>query len=193
MTRAAQSIHNVDTALVTASSGGNRRRDRYGMTPQQRSFVDLYLMTDNATKAYMEVYTLSTQDSARSSASELLAKSNISSYVDMRRGIVRKQMAKKYSLSKERVDAELAKLAFANVQDLYDHRGVPILPHLLDRDVAAAIKDVGTDGYKLHDKKAVLDLISKNEGFQDKHQRAGQSVTVIKVPDITKGEGAGRE
>jgi phage terminase small subunit len=178
----------VALALTSQSS----QRDRYGMTTKQREFVDLFLLTGNATKSYMEVYGQLDYHAAGASASRLLDKGKIISYVDMRRGIVRKQMAKKYDVSKERVMAELAKLAFVNVQDLYDSSGVPILPHLLDRDVAAAIHHVGSDGYKLHDKKAVLDLISKNEGFQDKHQRAGQSVTVIHVPDITKGEGAGR-
>ena len=110
----------------------------------------------------------------------------------MRKQIVKQRRAKKYSLSKERVDEELAKLAFVNPQDLCDSSGFPLPVHLLDRDVAAAVKEVVVGGYKLHDKKAVLDLISKNEGFQDKHQRAGQSVTVIKVPDIAKQEGAGR-
>jgi len=174
-----------------SAPGVNGSRDKYGMTPRQREFADLYLLTSNATKSYMEVYGLSEYHSAQTGGSKHLSNSIIASYIHMRRDIVRKRNAKKYDVSKERVMAELAKLAFVNTQDLYDSAGVPIPPHLLDRDVAAAIAHVGNDGYKLHDKRAVLDLISKNEGFQDKHQRAGAQVTVIHVPTVDKGDKAG--
>lgn len=177
---------------VTKAVARSGQKDTYGMTYKQREFADLFLLTDNATRSYMEVYDQSDYHAAQTSASALLSNSVVSSYVHMRRDIVRRRSAKKYELTKERVDAELAKLAFVNAQDLYcPETGVQIPPHLLDRDVAAAIAGFNNDGYKLHDKRAVLDLISKNEGFQDKHQRAGAQVTVIHVPDIDKGDKAG--
>ncbi len=99
-----------------------------------------------------------------------------------------KQLANRANVTAERVLAEYAKIAFANVGDLYDAEGALVPVHELDEDVTAAIgsievaslrlgdkdpKKAGarsvTTKIKMNDKKGALDSIARHLGmFQDK-------------------------
>lgn len=69
----------------------------------------------------------------------------------------------------DRVLEELTRMGTANIVDLFDGEGVPIPPHELPREVAAAVEDVAVESkggefsyrYKFGSKKAALDLLGK--------------------------------
>lgn len=70
------------------------------------------------------------------------AKSGAREFIDLTRELATASAAEKLGIDEERVLREMALLAFANVQDLYDEQGnlIPICD--LPRDVAAAIQSV---------------------------------------------------
>ena len=172
-----------------------RKRDKYGLTEQQRKFADSYLLTDNATKSYLEVYATTNVKSAEANASRLLSNDKLAAYIAMRREAVSAKALKKYDISQDRIYEELCKMAFYDhnnfdIRHFISDEGEPIIPHELSDD-AAIIAGMHRFGYKIPDKLKALETLMRSQGMFEKHQRAGQAVTVIKVPDINKKVGAG--
>ena len=168
----------------------SRARDKYGLTNQQREFADEYLLTKNATQSYLKCYRCSA-GAASAAAARLLTNVNVTAYVVMRQEAASAKAVKKYDISQERIFEELAKLAFFDIRSFMDEDGNLINPHDMEGGNAAVIAGFDASGYKLPNKITALDLLMKAQGMLEKHQNAGRSVTVIKVPDITKEPGAG--
>lgn len=102
----------------------------------------------------------------------------------------------KIDITAEKVLQEIARMAFANVQDLYDDRGMLKPINELPREVAATVQSVKvnlTEGcavqeVKLWDKKGSLELLGKHLVlFTDKVQHSGDLNLsgVLRVPNVT--------
>lgn len=165
------------------------------LNPKQQRFVDEYLVDLNATQAAIRAgYSPKT---AQQQSSRLLSNVLISEAIRKRRD----QMAAKLEVTVERIVAELAKLAFANMADYMrtTSDGDPFIDlSELSRDQSAAISEVTvedfTDGrgddardvrrvkFKLHDKRGALVDLGKHLGmFVEKHEHSGPNGGPVKI------------
>jgi len=151
------------------------------LTHKQERFIAEYLVDLNATQAAIRAgYSV---DSAAIIGFENLTKP----YIAVAIAEARSKIATKLEVTAERVVAEYAKLAFANMADYVNvHEGDPFTDLTgCDRDKFAAISELTSETYtdgrgedardvkkvklKLHDKKAALDSLGRHLGmFVDK-------------------------
>ena len=168
-----------------------RKKDRFGLTYKQRVFCDEFLISKNKTQSYLKAYNCS-QSSAETSGSKLFDNPRVRKYIDDRIDAASDKIKYEYDISKERIYKELERLAFYDMRQIVDEDGRTIPIHEMDDDAVAVIQGFKADGiYNITEKRAALELLMKAEGMFEKHQRAGQNVLVIKVPDIKKEDGAG--
>lgn len=154
------------------------------LTDKQSKFVDEYLVDLNATQAAIRAgYS---HRSAGTIAAELMANPEIKTALDAAKADLRKRT----EVTQERVVAELAKLAFSNIED-FTHLttdGDPVIDLTkADRDQFAAITEITTEDFtdgrgkdardvkrvkiKLADKRAALVDLGKHLGmFVDRSQ-----------------------
>ncbi len=148
------------------------------MTPKQRRFVEEYLCDLNATQAAIRAgYSVRT---ARKIGHENLTKPDIAAAVQE----ARIGLSKRVEITQERVMQEYARIAFADIRDLFEwdeDRAAYVPSKDLTADQAAAISAVeaetrhfhteaGTETtiklkLKTYDKKGALDSIAKIMGF----------------------------
>lgn len=155
------------------------------LTPKQEMFVREYLIDLNATQAAIRSgYSAKT---AGWIGPQLLAKTHIAAAIQSQMD----KRAAKIEITAERVLQEIAKMAFANMQDLYDERGILKPISELPREVAAAVQSVkvnlteacAVQEVKLWDKKGSLELLGKHLVlFTDKVQHSG---AVAVTPELT--------
>lgn len=177
------------------------RKGKADLEPRQERFVQEYLIDLNGTQAYMRAEPGTTEKSARTLASRMLAKVN----VQKRIAAERTKTAAKLELTRERALAEYAKLAFFDMRQAYHDSGALKLPHELDEDTAAAIagyETVEMDGggkdapplqvrkVKWADKRAALDSIMKAQGWNKSDVGTAENPLVIR--DMTDAERAVR-
>src|SRR3989344_160042 len=177
------------------------RKGTAELEPRQERFVQEYLIDLNGTQAYMRAEPGTTEKSARTLASRMLAKVN----VQKRIAAERSKTAAKLELTRERVLAEYTKLAFFDMRQAYHDSGALKLPHELDEDTAAAIagyETVEMDGggkdapplqvrkVKWADKRAALDSIMKAQGWNKSDVGTAENPLVIR--DMTDAERAVR-
>lgn len=162
------------------------------LTPKQQRFADEYLIDLNATAAYKRAGYASKGNAAEVSACQLLRSPKVASYVAMKQS----KLQEKLEITKERVVAEYAKLAFLDPRKFYDDSGRLIPVPQLPADVAAALAGMeltvarsGTDAdgnpeyedvkkIKFIDKKGALDSLARHLGmFIEKVEHTG-NVTV---------------
>jgi len=171
------------------------------LEPRQQRFVDEYLVDLNGTQAYMRAEPGTTEKSARTLASRMLAKVNVQEKIAAERA----KTAAKLGLTRERALAEYAKLAFFDMRQAYHESGALKLPHELNEDTAAAIagyETVEMDGggkdasplqvrkVKWADKRAALDSIMKAQGWNKSDVGTADNPLVIR--DMTDAERAVR-
>lgn len=134
------------------------------LTPKQKMFCKEYLIDLNATRAAIRAgYS---EKTARKIANENLTKPDIQEYIQAQMN----KRAAKIEITADKVLQEIAKMAFANVQDLYDEHGILKPISELPRDVAAAVQSVkvnlteacAVQEVKLWDKKGTLELLGKH-------------------------------
>ncbi len=142
------------------------------LAPKQLRFIDEYLIDFNATQAAIRAgYSAKT---ASSIAFTLLRK------VEIQEAIVAKQreLAHKAGVTRERIVAEAARLAFSDVRQLFDSDGN--LKQIKDLDDAAAAAVAGveltvagngddvvmTKKIKLWDKNSAIDKLLKHLGME---------------------------
>lgn len=116
------------------------------LQPDESKFVAEYLIDFNATRAYMAVHPRAAYGTARTLASRLLAKDNISRAI----GEEARKTTAKLELTRERVLLETARLAFFDPRKMLHADGRPKALHELDDDTAAAI--------------AGLDIVEERDG-----------------------------
>ena len=153
------------------------------LNERQKRFVQEYLVDLNATQAAIRAgYS---EKTAGSQAFELLKKPEIQE-------AIRKAQAKlseRTGITQERVLAEYAKIAFADMRNVVKWKGQSV--ELLDSqalsdDAAMSVAEVKQTkeglAIKLHDKKGALDSIAKHLGmFTDKVEVAHKDAPVLQV------------
>lgn len=157
------------------------------MTKKQKRFVEEYLIDLNATQAAIRAgYS---PDTAKSIGSENLSKPDISS-------AIAKEMAersKRTGVNADRVLTELAKIGFANINDVIDLDTAKIKENATAEDLASiqSVKVKPTEWgvereVKMYDKKAALVDLGRHLGmWNDKLDIKGVEGVVI-VDDIPK-------
>lgn len=155
------------------------------LTPKQQRFVDEYLTDLNATQAAIRAgYS---EKTAKDIGCENLAKPNIAAAIQ----IAREKTAAKLEVTRERVLAEYARLAFVDPRAFYNADGSLKNVPDMDDDTAAALVGFEVDEIRLDsegpvigntkkikwsDKKAALDSINRMMGWnQDKLKLQGDS------------------
>lgn len=147
------------------------------LTPKQEAFVQAYLLTGIASDAYRKAYpaTKMSDKTVWESASRLLANSKVVARVEA----LRKEQSEKFAVTKERVIAEVAKIAFFDIRSIFNDDGS--LKHIKDLDDAAAAAiagmeaiQVGDDGqlivtkkFKMSDKNVALEKLMKHLGLYE--------------------------
>ena len=118
------------------------------LTPKQEMFTREYLIDLNATQA--AIRSGYSKKTAEWIGPQLLGKSHVAEAIQS----AMDKRAAKIEITSDAVLQELAKMAFANIQDLYDEFGILKPINELPREVAA--------GIKLWDKKGSLELLGKH-------------------------------
>lgn len=148
-----------------------------GMTDKMIRFCHEYIVDLNGTQAAIRAgYS---ENSANEISSENLAKPRIKEYIDR----LKKDRAERLGITADKVLAELSRLAFSNVQEIFTPTDGFKRVSELDEDTARAIQSVkvtkkpaGANGdgqmeyddvveYKMNDKKSSLDLLAKHLGI----------------------------
>lgn len=145
------------------------------MTKKQKRFVEEYLIDLNATQAAIRAgYS---PDTAKEIGCENLTKPNIKAAVDK----VLAERSRRTGVAADRVVAELAKIAFANAEDIIDLESGKILS-CAERDDLAAVQSVKVKSgesftereVKLADKLKALDMLGRHLGmFKEKLELSG--------------------
>lgn len=170
------------------------------LEPRQQRFVDEYLVDLNGTQAYMRAYGCS-EKAARTNAARLLTNAGIQDAIAAGRA----KTAAALGLTRERVLAEYAKLAFFDMRQAYHETGALKLPHEMDEDAAAAIAAYETvemssgdreappllvRKVKWVDKRAALDSLMKAQGWNKSDVGTAENPLVVR--DISDAERAVR-
>lgn len=153
------------------------------MKAQHQLFVDNYIKTQNATKAALAAgYS---EKSAHTQGSRLLKRSDIQGALVSHTAKTEKKVA---SLA-DRVLKELEKMAFSNMQDLFDPQTGKLLPiNKMPRDVAATLtafeNDKGFQKVKTASKLTAIETLAKILGLvkPDTQQQAVQ-IIIRQAPD----------
>lgn len=165
------------------------------MTNKQKRFCEEYLIDLNATQAAIRAgYSPKT---AGAIGAENLEKPQIRACI----GKALAEQSKRTGVTADRVVRELARVAFANSQDVIDYDDATVRPDAARDDTAAVasvrVKTIPTkdgDGVerevKMHDKLKALELLGKRLGlFTDNVNFSGEGVVQIvdDVPDKQPG------
>ncbi len=145
------------------------------MNEKQERFVEEYLIDLNATQAAIRAgYS---NKSAKEIGCENLTKPNIRKAID----IALAERSRRTGVTADRVVQELAKIAFANAEDIIDLDSGKILSNAESVDLAAVQSIKVKDGdtftereIKLADKLKALDMLCRHLGmFKDKLELSG--------------------
>lgn len=138
------------------------------LTEMQLRFANEYLVDSNAHQAALRAgYALKT---ATANAYKMLEQPAIKAYIEERR----QHFLTQIHVTQERVLAEYARIAFANMRDLYDEDNNLLPVRKVHPDLAAAVVSAETTQLKsgnrvtklrLSDKRAALDSICKMMGY----------------------------
>lgn len=162
------------------------------LTPKQERFVQEYLVDLNATAAAKRAgYNPKT---AYSIGQENLKKPEIQTALEE----AKKAREKRTEITQDMVIAELAKLGFFDIRNMFDKNGKPLNISQLDDDTAAAlvcldVQDVtDSDGnfigyikkYKMADKIKALELLGKHVGAWEPKDANGLNDGVKIIIDV---------
>lgn len=170
---------------------------------KQQLFVKEYIVDLNGTQAYLRAGYKASEEAARRNASRLLTKADIQAAIRE----AMKAREQRTEVSADRVVKELAKIAFADIKDFlafrtgitqvgYTDDGEPIFDYaqiikVKDSDEVdgAVISEVslskdGTFKFKLHDKKAALEMLGKHLGMFIEHQEVSVTDKTPRAPDM---------
>lgn len=152
------------------------------LNENQLRFVREYLIDRNGTQAAIRAgYS---KKGASAQACTLLANPKI-------KEILKKEIEKtatNLGITRERVLAEMARLAFANTADLYDDKGRLKSVSDLPEDVARAVSEVSvctdksgetTIKLKLHSKDSALDKLARHLGLYAADNLKEHEVTIV--------------
>lgn len=170
----------------------------HGLSDQQRRFADGILQGRTQRDAYANAGYKARGASADANAARLLKNAKVAAYLAEKRA----KLEKKAEINAERVLRELARIAFADIRNLFtwdEERACYIPSRELTDDEAAAISSVksktvrytredGTEEerieleLKTYDKLSALEKIGKNLGmFTDKVEHTGPAGGPVEV------------
>ena len=115
---------------------------------------------------------------------------------------LRAEQSERTGITADMVLKELAKLGFSNMSDYatWGESGVTLTDSdILTEEQTACIsevsetitKDGGTIKFKLHDKKAALELLGRHLGIFEKDNKQSRAVIVYKITEINIPDDAG--
>ena len=178
---------------------------RATLTRKQARFVELYLAGGNAAEAYREAY--SSAAPSRSVAREghrLLKHPKIAPFLaeaEAKARAVLVEAANRYAVSRERNVAELARIAYANLEDFTRQVGEERVIDLsgATRDQLAALQEITVEDYldgrgkdarqvrrtkiKLGDKQGAIERLNKMFGWIIDKSEIGQPGDFAKMSD----------
>lgn len=141
-------------------------------------FADRYFETLNATQS--AIYAGFSEDTAKQQGWQLLQREDIQAYIQTQRDI----LAEKTGISREKVLAEIARLAFADIRNYYDGDNQLIPVTDLSDDAAAALSSLKVDelyagevtiGHtkeiKLYNKLDGLEKLARHLGLYEKDNK----------------------
>lgn len=150
---------------------------REGLTPKQEKFAQLFMQHGIASDAYRQSYAASnmTDKQIWEEASKLLSSPKVSQRV----AELKAEQAEKFAVTRDRVIAEVAKIAFFDIRSIFNDDGS--LKHVKDLDDAAAAAiagietiQIGDDGqlimtkkFKMSDKNVALEKLMKHLGLYE--------------------------
>lgn len=154
------------------------------LTELRKRLAEEWIVDFNAQKAGERAGM--TGDNIRISAWQMLQDADIQEYIEQ----LRELQAKRTFVNADKVQSEIARLAFSDIRDYYDENGLLKTPHDLSDDAAAALAGIEVDelyemvngtkrftGYskkiKLYDKLSALDKLARRLGMfkEDNDQR----------------------
>ena len=161
------------------------------MTNKQERFCEEYLIDLNATQAAIRAgYSAKT---ANEQGAQLLANLSVRARIDAALA----EQSKRTGVTADRVVRELARVAFANSQDVVNYDDATVKPDAARDDTAAVasvrVKTIPTkDGpgvereVKLHDKLKALELLGRRLGLFTDNVNLNGDVGVTIVDDVPK-------
>ncbi|QTD44560.1 terminase small subunit [Ottowia testudinis] len=166
------------------------------LEPRKRKFVEAFLEEPNATRAAMKAGWGGTKGSASTAGCEALKKPEVREAIQAERD----RLSEKLAITRERVLAEYARIAFFDMRRAYNEDGALKRPHELDDDAAAAIAAFetveiagGQDAaplavrkVKWADKRAALDSIMKAQGWNKADVGTAENPLVIRGFTMTE-------
>jgi phage terminase small subunit len=158
------------------------------MTPRQRQFVAEYLVDLNAKEAAIRAGF--SPRTAAEKGYQLLQRPDVKEHLEK----AFKARERRTNITSDRVLEEIARIAFADVRELYRADGSMKKPNELSADTAAALAAVDvaemggddaplvtTKKAKLHDKVAALTLAARHLGMlNDKLKVEGETTVIVK-------------
>ena len=151
------------------------------LNEKQKLFAMEYLKSQNATKAYLAVYSTKNEDTARKNGSKLLTNTDIQAMIE-KHGKLRQNRTE---ITADRIVMEIAKVAFADIGLVCDwnEEGKLTLKSkenmgpegLASLNMIQSVDSFDKDGniqstknsFKMNDKLKALELLSKHLGLLD--------------------------
>lgn len=177
---------------------------------RQDRFVAEYLVDLNGTQAYLRAVPGTPERTAQTMANRLLKRVEVQAAI----AAGRQRTADRLGLTREKVMAEYARLAFFDMRSAYHPNGALKMPHEMDMETASAI--VGYETVELPgagkealpllarkvkwgDRKAALDSIMKAQGWNKSDVGTPENPLVLflsqvqgsALPVVPDGHGAG--
>lgn len=165
------------------------------LTPKQQKFVQEYILTGNASKAYKLAYNTSRMKptTINRKAKECLDHGKITARIKQ----LRSAMAKRAQIDQDMLTKEYARIAFLDFRIFFDDLGQLIPVSELSEDAAAALAGLETvmigsgdqidyvKKIKTYDKLKALGDLGKHLGFfkEDNNQKISSIVITRKIID----------
>lgn len=152
------------------------------MTERQKRFAEEYLIDLNATRAYKAAYpNVKKDETAAAAAARLLKNVKVKAYIDEQM----QKRAKRTEVTQDKVVAELAKIAFAQITDFVeiDSRNNVIIRSTdeMDKNKIGAIAGIkeGQNGIevKMNDKEKALELLGRHLGMWNDKQEITATIS----------------
>lgn len=156
------------------------------LNEKQKKFCREYIYDFNGTRAYLEAYPDSSEEAARSSASDLLTKPNIKAHIDD----IKNKLEENAGISRLKVLNEHMKLAFSSIAHMHntwvERKKFDELTDEQKSCIAEIQTQTGETGemvkIKLYDKQKSLDAISKMLGYNEAEKVQVENI-VVDFPD----------
>lgn len=134
------------------------------MSPKQLKFVSEYLLNGNATAAYKLAYGLENDNVAAVNAHNLLRNPKIQAYIEKFKSTIMETT----QITLERTITEIARIAFADIGQVYQAKKIRDLPEDVRRAIAEIQVTDTRNGkrrtIRLHNKLTALDQLMKHLG-----------------------------